>query len=46
MKKATLHQVLLLAGAGVLALAVYDFIVQPVVTKIVSGTPKQPQQLR
>ena len=43
MKKSTVHQILLLAGAGVLALVVYDFIVQPVVTKAVAGALKQPQ---
>lgn len=39
----TTKEVLVIAGAGILAFVLYDFLVHPVVTKVVSGPPKQPQ---
>jgi hypothetical protein len=41
MKKSTVREVLVITGAGILAFVLYDFLVQPVLTKVVSGPPKQ-----
>lgn len=42
-KKKTVHQLLILAAGGVLALTLYDFLVRPAVAKVVAGPLRQPQ---
>jgi hypothetical protein len=42
MKKSTVHQLLILVAGGVLALTIYEFAVQPAISKV-AGVPKPPQ---
>jgi hypothetical protein len=40
-KKSTVHQLVILTVGGVIALTLYEFLVQPAVSKVVSGPPKR-----
>jgi hypothetical protein len=42
-KKSTVHQLVILTAGGLLALTLYEFLVQPAVSKVVAGAPKRPQ---